>query len=467
MISLVDIFPTVLALSGVPSPPAVQGRSLVPLLRNESGWVERPVYSETYFPRLHYGWSELRSIQERRYKFIDSSEPELFDIEHDAAESRNLLEKRPELLPAMRQRLEVLVAGLEKGAKSATQQSDPETVAKLASLGYLTASPGALEGDPKDLPSPRRKLVIHNSLTAAKEQAADGDLKLAEASLRKALKEDPRIIDAYSALGNLCLKQKRAKEAVELFLQALQLRPGDPLLVVGLGSSLIRDGKPDEAESVLRKALVTVPDDARIFFLLGSIEENRNEPSKALPLFEKTLALNPKSAPAESELAGMYWRLKDMVKAREHAQKAIALDPGIEGAHLTLGRILESQGENDKAMAEYAEETRLGSENFRAQYEYANMNLKLGHRAEAEEALEKTIELNPAFPPAYLYLAKSYLDDGNRYPRAIELTEKALKLTLTPKDKAFAYFLLADLYNRTGDAARSKQFAQRGAAIGS
>ena len=60
-----------------------------------------------------------------------------------------------------------------------------------------------------------------------------------------------------------------------------------------------------------------------------------------------------------------------------------------------------------------------------------------------------------------------YLDDGNRYPRAIELTEKALKLTLTPKDKAFAYFLLADLYNRTGDAARSKQFAQRGAAIGS
>jgi arylsulfatase A-like enzyme len=54
--------PTALSLLGVPIPAEVQGANLMPLARGEHlGLV---AHSESWYPRYHYGWSELRSIQD-------------------------------------------------------------------------------------------------------------------------------------------------------------------------------------------------------------------------------------------------------------------------------------------------------------------------------------------------------------------------------------------------------------------
>src|SRR6202158_2036059 len=74
-VSLVDLMPTVLEAVGVEIPSQVQGRSLLPQLRGESDHgdqVERDrvLYGETFLPRLHFNWSELRGSENGKYQFI-------------------------------------------------------------------------------------------------------------------------------------------------------------------------------------------------------------------------------------------------------------------------------------------------------------------------------------------------------------------------------------------------------------
>ena len=43
----------------------------------------KAVYSETYYPRIHLGWSELRSLIRGRNQYIDGPRPELYDMASD------------------------------------------------------------------------------------------------------------------------------------------------------------------------------------------------------------------------------------------------------------------------------------------------------------------------------------------------------------------------------------------------
>ena len=81
--------PTVLDLLGVDPPSSVQGRSLRRLLQGQ-GKSTGPAYSETFYPRYHYGWSELQALRREGIKFIAAPRPELYDLVHDPRESHNL-----------------------------------------------------------------------------------------------------------------------------------------------------------------------------------------------------------------------------------------------------------------------------------------------------------------------------------------------------------------------------------------
>ncbi|MEZ5313705.1 MAG: sulfatase [Thermoanaerobaculia bacterium] len=95
-----DLAPTLLALAGVDPAGGAglepgQGRSLVPLLAGGSdpeGSLPR-AYGESFLPRLHYGWSELRSLRRDRWHFIEAPHAELYDVEADPRESRNLADQ--------------------------------------------------------------------------------------------------------------------------------------------------------------------------------------------------------------------------------------------------------------------------------------------------------------------------------------------------------------------------------------
>ena len=89
-VSLVDVFPTVLALAGVDSSATVNGRSLLPVMFKATSPKQEKVYaySESMPPSLQYGWSALHSLRSPRYKFIQAPRPELYDLAKDPGKRR-------------------------------------------------------------------------------------------------------------------------------------------------------------------------------------------------------------------------------------------------------------------------------------------------------------------------------------------------------------------------------------------
>src|SRR5205823_177742 len=80
---LVDIMPTILDEVSITVPSDVQGHSLLPLIENKRlgvGTEEQTasdIYGESFLPRLHFNWSELRGIEIGSLHFIAAPKPEI------------------------------------------------------------------------------------------------------------------------------------------------------------------------------------------------------------------------------------------------------------------------------------------------------------------------------------------------------------------------------------------------------
>lgn len=66
-VSQVDIYPTVCELAGIPTPPFVQGCSMMPLIRHEGRGVRDAVYAELTY---HAAYEPQRAIRTERWKYI-------------------------------------------------------------------------------------------------------------------------------------------------------------------------------------------------------------------------------------------------------------------------------------------------------------------------------------------------------------------------------------------------------------
>jgi arylsulfatase A-like enzyme len=87
LVSLVDIYPTLLDLCGLPKLEQLDGKSLLPFIQNSELSVDRPVIT-TY----DYGSYSVRFKNWHLIKYIDESE-ELYNLDEDPEEWYNLAEK--------------------------------------------------------------------------------------------------------------------------------------------------------------------------------------------------------------------------------------------------------------------------------------------------------------------------------------------------------------------------------------
>ncbi|MGH0037872.1 MAG: sulfatase-like hydrolase/transferase [Myxococcota bacterium] len=105
LVANIDLAPTLLDLAGVAIPERMQGRSWLPLLRGPdsdsdsdsesdpaAAFRESLLYS--YFFEPPYPTPSIRALVTSRYKYVESDgrPPELFDLEADPREQRNLLD---------------------------------------------------------------------------------------------------------------------------------------------------------------------------------------------------------------------------------------------------------------------------------------------------------------------------------------------------------------------------------------
>ncbi len=364
-VGLVDVLPTVCELAGLPVPEGVQGKSLVPALSGGRREGHGLVYSETYYPRFHYGWSDLKGVQDGRYKLILAPAPELYDVAADPGEERNLAGSRPDVLRDMKAAAESLIREAGRSAyASGPTKVDAATRERLAALGYVGSftDPGRSAGKPAA--DPKDKIAVYNGLARAREAGLAGrpdeairivrdilaadpeasaaaydilgasdiaknDLERAAENFRKALSLDPELMNAHYRLGWIAEKQGRLPEAAAEYEKEIDITPGHFKALYNLARVYHATGRPDQEREALEKCLEADPKFAPTYFYLARLDLERGERyAEGIELARKGLDLKP--APAElpfgySLLAELYKRTGDEARARECADKARAL----------------------------------------------------------------------------------------------------------------------------------------------
>ncbi|MDI6697382.1 MAG: sulfatase-like hydrolase/transferase [Candidatus Saccharicenans sp.] len=463
VVTLADMMPTVLEMIGLNIPPEVQGRSLLPYFDGRKKAEDRMAYSETFYPRYHYGWSELRSLQNNRYKLILAPVPELYDLKSDPDEQKNLvyIEKKVyEQLTRLAEEFEKKAG--EKAIEADFASVDEETREKLAALGYLGSfvDPARLSG--KKLADPKDKINIFNEISRARETGMAGHFEEAISALRKILEDDPTISDGFFALGNLYFKARKFQEAVEAFTRSLELKPDDSFAVINVANCYAALNKLDLAEQFILEQVKRGFDDPQFYHVLGTLYALRGNYEKALPYFGECLKKNPRSASAHNAIAAICLNRDDLAGAEEHLRAAQELNPTLLNLRYNLAQLRERQNRIPEAMELYRQEIADSPSHYKALFNLARL-YRLQHREQEElETLQRALQANPDFPLTYFYLARIYLRRGERYQEAIGLVKKGLELKPDRENLPLGYFLLADLYNRLGDYAASEQYANKG-----
>lgn len=147
----VDVLPTLLELLDIPAPEGLPGRSLVGCLAggpDPPG--ERPLYSQAEskpnrvphisarLVRNELVWGiRLGHFKLIEYPTQDGVYLELFDLETDPGETRNLASVDPERAAGLAERLERWRAELRRGTMGPLPELDAETKSGLRALGYL------------------------------------------------------------------------------------------------------------------------------------------------------------------------------------------------------------------------------------------------------------------------------------------------------------------------------------------
>jgi Flp pilus assembly protein TadD len=85
---------------------------------------------------------------------------------------------------------------------------------------------------------------------------------------------------------------------------------------------------------------------------------------------------------------------------------ALRIDPRLAQAHNGLGAALAMQGQDDRALTEYAEALRLKPDLPTAHLNIAVLQIKQGRMAEARQHLEAALAVDPTYEPARQVLAR-------------------------------------------------------------
>ncbi len=406
----IDLMPTILDLvgGGTGISGALPGRSLAPALRTPGSTAsDVAAYAETLFPRLHFDCADLRSIRLGGWKYIEAPRPELYDLDRDPGERTNLFAREGPRARTLRSRLLDALGGSPESAVVgvANPALDPETLRRLASLGYVGGSGGGSgRADPKDAIAEFQAYT--RRVRGAFEAYDRGDLPSAIAQFQSAIETGRAAFDVYYYLGAAYLRQGRSAQAIDPLREAIRKLPTYAPSYIDLARAHVAIGQYDAAVAVLREGLSRDPDSFQFHSHLGFIARARRDLDAAKAEYEKARALEPRDFDVRMNLSAVYRDTGDVARAIGEVDAALALRPDEGDAHNQRGMLLGGAGRFPDAAAAFERASTLAPGNPQFWFNLGLARYRAGDRRASAEALHRALAIKPNFGEARTLLAE-------------------------------------------------------------
>jgi arylsulfatase A-like enzyme/Flp pilus assembly protein TadD len=371
---LVDVLPTILQAVQIPIPPAVQGESLLPLLKPTiagkkakttsklpASIPDRPAYSESDYPHRTFGWSALRSLRTGKYLFVEAPRPELYDQSSDPNALHNLDATSSAVAATLHSELDAFRQRTSTTKEAPKVVPDPGLQERLNALGYVAtdSSSASMPGIKDTGADPKDKVEVVNLLHRA--EMAKEEMRFAEAVplLQQVIALEPSLPITYLQLGTALTSMKDYERAVPVLRKAVEMRPDLTMPRYQLGSALFETGDLPGAIAELEVAVSRSPEWPEALFLLATAYARADRLPDAIRDYRKVVELRPKHYAAHLLLGRALALSGDPAAAIDPLTKAAELEPNSPESHSFLADAYTQLGRQEDANRERSEAARL------------------------------------------------------------------------------------------------------------
>jgi protein O-mannosyl-transferase len=169
-----------------------------------------------------------------------------------------------------------------------------------------------------------------------------------ETLYRTTIARNPACWMAQVNLGNILYQANRIPEAMDLFKQAMRIKPA--VAHYSLANALMQQGRTSEAIDQYKQALTIDPEDAEAHNNLGNALLLTGRTAEAIHEYEQALRLNPAYAKAHNNLGNALVQTGRAAEAIDHYKEALRITPNSADAHNNLAAALAQMGQVSEAI---------------------------------------------------------------------------------------------------------------------
>jgi tetratricopeptide (TPR) repeat protein len=387
----VDLLPTVLDALGFTGPSGLPGRSFLAASERRSGAAPRDSYFEAMAPMLNRGWAPLEGVIVGHEKYIDLPEPELYNLGADPHEAHNLIDDAADA--ETRRTLTARLAEFHADLPGDRRTEDPDVVARLQSLGYVSGSASRKARYTAD-DDPKRLIVLDQMLHQAVDLYERHQPQQAIAVYQQIVDKRPMSL-AYQQLAFVQWETGDVDGAMATLKHAIQHGLTDAATQVQLATYLSESGQPGAALPMLESVARTSPDDVEGLNALGITYARLGRTKDAMASFERVLTIDPIDGMAVENLGSVYLSENRLTDAGEAFSRAVKMNPGSSRAHAGLGVVQLKTGHTADAVASWKQAVALDRTNYDALYNLAAELVREGNVPEARPYVEQFVKTAP------------------------------------------------------------------------
>jgi arylsulfatase A-like enzyme/Flp pilus assembly protein TadD len=384
----VDIVPTIAGLIGMSLPSDLPGRTL---LDAEVGDLRRKLtYFEAMTPMLKRGWAPLSGVIAGRDKYISLPIEEMYNLEIDPREERNLVAEAGSRVAALAADLGRLGAALPGKERS----ESAEVRSRLQALGYVSGS-APRKARYTEADDPKRLIDVDRLMMEGIDFYRRGRTADAMAAYRAVIARRPDMGLAYRRLAFLQWEAGAPADAIATMRSALEKIGPDIDIEIRLGTYLAETGNAQEAIPILQRVTTAQPDKSEALNALGIAYAQAGRGTDALATFKRALQANPRDVYAHENIGTVYLQQKNVAAAREAFMRAVENDPRSSRGHAGLGVVAREQGRTDEAITHWRRAVQLDPTNFDALFNVATALAAAGRVEEARPFMTQFVRTAP------------------------------------------------------------------------
>jgi choline-sulfatase len=343
-------------------------------------------YSESRYPR-RAGWHALTALTDERWKLILSSEQELYDLQADPGESRNVAASNPGVVQGMAAALAKMQPRDDR-----TSSVAPEAAERLRALGYASGS--SITSDDPTATNPARVIAAWTSFEEA-----------------LALLRGGSAADAARALKRLADAHRESPVFQSTYAQALR-----------------EAGDPGAAVQVYRAAVARWRNDPSLFHDLAAAAREAGNTDEAMRAEQAALALDASSPMAQNGVGLLHADAGRFTDAIAAFGKATEGDPTNPSYWTNLGNARRGSGDTAGAEAAYRSALGVDAEHADALNGLGVILVQSGRASEAVPLFERALRRDPELYEARLNLGIAY-QESEQTQKARETYQEVLKKT--------------------------------------